>query len=142
MARMSKLGITCGGLFLCLLSTLCWADGACAEQMVATKYTCVYGACKDTIYTFTPEGLGINGQAYTCSSDSCCGQLFGTCIFVDSGCDQILLRNAGVRERVNEVSKTSRILLADCKGHYALYEPRAGKASVQDHELVDDRVLR
>jgi hypothetical protein len=142
MARMSKLGITCGGLFLCLLSTLCWADGACADQMQTTKYTCVYGTCEDTILAFTPEGLGIGGQAYTGSSESCCEQLFTSCYFVNSDCDQIVLRNADVRERVNEVSRTSRILLADCKGHYALYEPHVGKASVKDHGLLDERVLR
>jgi hypothetical protein len=98
--------------------------------------------CEETILASTPEGLQIGGQAYVCGSESCCEQLFTTCWFVNSDCIQILLRNAEVRERVNEVSRTSRILLADCKGHYALYEPHVGKASVQNHGLVDERVLR
>ncbi len=142
MARTSKLGITGSGLLLCLLSTLCWADGNCADEMKATTYPCAFGTCKSKVTTFTPEEGDIDGQAYTCSSVSCCEQLFATCLFVNSGCVQILLRNAEVRERVNEVSRTSRILLANCGGHYALYEPHVGKARVQDYGLVDERVLR
>jgi hypothetical protein len=142
MARTSKLGITGSGLLLCLLSTLCWADGSCADEMKGTTYPCAFGTCKSKVTTLTPADEDINGQAYTCHAESCCEQLFTTCLFVNSGCVQILLRNAEVRERANEVSRTSRILLADCKGHYALYEPRVGKAGVQDYGLVNERVLR
>ncbi len=140
MARTSKLGITGSGLLLCLLSTLCWADGNCADEMKATTYSCVYLSCKSKITTFTPGDSNINGQAYTCSSASCCEQLFATCLFVNSECDQI--QSAEVRESLNEVSRTSRILLANCRGHYALYVPHVRKVRVQDYGLVDERVLR
>jgi hypothetical protein len=129
------------GLLVCLCSSLCRADGPCATTMNSNTYKCNYDDCHSVVTVQTPEGPA--AQSYTCSSEGCCGQLFTKCSFLQSDCDQGVLRSAAMRDRVRQVSDTSRVLLADCQGHYNLYERTPGApAEVRRPPLIDERILR
>jgi hypothetical protein len=126
------------GLLVCLCGTLCRADGACADTMTGNVYNCAYQGCKSQVAVSTPSGG--DSEHYSCESVQCCKQLFSNCYFDDGDC--FLNSHPEVRKRLSRIAGTSRILVADCRGRYALYQPGPARDSVRHSALVDDHILR
>ena len=78
----------------------------------------------------------------SCDSVPCCRQLFSDCYPNGVDCRDFRVRSSAVRERLDDLAKTSRVLLADCKGHYVPYESGSESITPQFSELVNDHVLR
>jgi hypothetical protein len=89
-----------------------------------------------------PQGSGGGSEHYSCGAVICCGQRFTDCNFDGGDCFFIRVKNPEVRKRLDQVADTSRILVADCRGRYALYEPGSGRRSVRDSVFVNDHILR
>ncbi len=140
MTRTHVMGImSCAWLLLCLNGTLCRAD-ACTDAITFTNLPCVYKNCSSHVYVGQPSGG--NSFLYDCQPVQCCQQFFSDCEFSGGDCQEIELRNPEVRQRLTEMAATSTVLVADCRGHYALYEPRPGRGSLRDSVLLNEHILR
>ena len=117
---------------LCLSGALCRADQACGESVKQTTYPCVYRTCRDQITVTTPEGERVD--FFTCGPVACCQQLFTSCYDSGDPCSQAM--EPAVREHVAQVAATSRVLVADCRGRYALYEPQTGRGRPRGADLA------
>jgi len=96
--------------------------------------------CRGAIDTYVPNmEYPDNRIKYSCGPVECCKQLFTTCIN-DGPCD-LSLQNPEVRARIDEIAKTSEVLVANCKGRYALYAPPSER-TVNLDRVLEDRVLR
>jgi len=126
----------CAGILLCFCGSLCWADGACADSMTSTHYTCIYKTCSSSVDVDTPNSG--DAQHYSCESVECCKQLFTNCYFDGGDCTQAQMRNAATRESVIQAAGDSKVLVADCRGHYVVYDPR----QLRNPQLIDEHILR
>jgi len=84
-----------------------------------------------------------DGVRVVCGSVSCCGQLLTTCSG-SGNCEPVrALREPRAQERLARVAAESEVLVADCKGRYALFKPSPGTVLNQRSlALLDDRILR
>jgi hypothetical protein len=123
--------------FVCVSGAVCRAQ-LCGEEMKQTIFSCVYESCSDSVTTSTPFGDRI--LFVSCEAVECCKQLFTTCYFTGDSCSQVV--DAALRERLAQVAASSRVLVADCRGHYALYEPRPSRGQKYDSVLVNEHILR
>lgn len=126
------------GAFVCLYGALCRADQACGEYVMETTYPCIYKSCSSHITVYWPAGERVDH--YTCGPVECCQQFFTSCYDDGLPCSQV--RDPAVRERVAQVAATSRVLVADCRGRYVLYEPQADWGRTRHTVLVNEHVLR
>jgi hypothetical protein len=130
--------LTWAGAFVCLCGTLCRADQACGETAHQTTFDCVYRGCSESVTVETPFGERVD--FFKCGYVSCCQQLFTTCYDLGLPCTQI--KDPAVRERVAQVAAGSRVLVADCRGRYVLYEPQADWGRTRHTVLADEHALR
>lgn len=126
------------GVCLCLYGNICLAD-ACADSMQAQTYSCVFKSCSAKITVTTP-GEDRGNLVLTCEPVACCQQLFTDCLFTGDTCSQ--LRDPEVTKRVVEAAATSRVLVADCEGRYALFEAAPDHQDGRNSALIDEHVLR
>lgn len=128
--------------FACLCSTFCSSQtGECCNHLQSNTYTCESSHCSGRVTVYTPVQEGEDLIRFSCNhSEDCCGQVFTTCTN-DGGC-LAASRNPEVRARIDEVATTSEVLVANCKGRYALYAPRGERTIDLDRVLATDRILR
>jgi hypothetical protein len=119
------------------------ANAQCAQQWNSTEHHCETSTCNDTILTFTPVEDSCCYH-FSCESVDCCGELFSTCPSDEEECGDALTRSPEVRKRLSELSATSKILVADCRGHYSLYAPRLQDTTGKRGQTfaVNDHILR
>lgn len=129
--------LACGFLVF-LYSNICRADG-CADTLVQTTYPCVYKSCSEQVTAFTPYGPR-GSLEFTCGPIACCQQLFTSCLFTGNTCDQVM--GPEERRRVAEVAATSKVLVADCGGRYALFEAGPNRSNGRNSALIDENILR
>lgn len=128
------------GLTLALCSAACSAQ--CFDSWTTQDFHCdgPHGCSQDITVEY-PNGQGFEGTVLVENSVSCCGQLFSN-FNPGATCFEVFKR-PGVMKQVSQLAATSDLLVADCKGHYVLYEPpspvRTGALSLT---LVDNHVLR
>jgi len=122
-------------LFLTLCATVCSAQN-CADTFQNDEVWCAGpDGCTGAVYPTHPNGSQY-GLTIECSALDCCGQQITTC-YGTSACD--VLKKPSDKEQVNRLAATSDVLVADCKGRYALFQPRisehASLATLNDHIL-------
>ncbi len=124
-------------VFVFLCSAFCGSQ-TCSGRLDSMTFTCTSSTCSNRVTVYKPtSGDRIR---YSCTSEDCCGQLFTTCTD-DGGCGAVE-KNPEVRARIDDVAKTSEVLVADCKGRYALYTLRRERTINLDRLLAADRILR
>ncbi len=97
--------------------------------------------CHGDITVMYPSDPSQYGAGIAENSEECCGQLFSS--FNPSGsCEPMTLRRRDVKERLAELSGTSEVIVADCKGRYGLYTPPTAKEKSGSWALLNDRMLR
>src|ERR1700739_4959766 len=102
---------------------LCGAQ-ECATDTTSTKFDCIYQTCKSSVVVETPvDNGGGNQQHVSCDSVPCCKQFFSDCYLDGQECRFVRVHSPAVREALNDLANTSRVMVADCRGRYALYEP-------------------
>lgn len=77
------------------------------------------------------------------SAKKCCGQLFSSCRYdldIDCGGDIKHRFGSVVEKRIEEISRTNAVLVADCKGRYSAYATLSALPRPKDS--IDDKVLR
>lgn len=125
---------------------LCGAvcSGQCADSFTEQTYNCVYSdQCESQITVQYPNGSQY-GVYVQCEGVSCCGQLFTTC-YGQGNCEDAKLRGPGVRQRPQTLATQSDLLVADCRGRYALYNPAPAHAKEKSRAsmaLLDDHIIR
>jgi hypothetical protein len=125
------------GAVVVFLSGLAGAQD-CAEILEPTTLTCEYGTCRSRV---TIENVvdGFDIQ-YACHAQSCCGQLFTVCQTVNDVCEDI--RGPGMRRRIAQVAEESRVLVADCRGRFKLFQTAPDARLREMKPYIDDRFLR
>jgi hypothetical protein len=132
----------CGVLLLCLGTTLCNGQN-CASNIVNQQLQCVNGRGCHNIW-FNPE-FEYEGPdyIYICEPFDCCGQLVTECRLTEYMCAARELSNPETSKRLSELATKSRLLVADCKGRYALYRPnRPNWEAAGAGPFVNDHILR
>jgi hypothetical protein len=117
------------------------SNAQCADGFNPVTFNCAYSdQCASQVTVWEPNESQ-NGVLINCGSTSCCGQLFTSC-WGQGGCQNDNLKGREVNERLTELSRTSEVLVADCKGRYALYTPPPTKErSSASWALLNDHVL-
>ena len=126
-------------LFICVCSTLC--SGQCADHLQGIVIHCdgPYG-CHNNVPIWIPQGSE-DGFGYGTQAVSCCGQLI-TSVYQTGGCFPIL-KNAESKKQLTELAKVADVLIADCHGHYMLFEPGRFEATdKRTWSLLTDHILR
>jgi len=139
MNRTLCLGLT--AMLICLCSSLCSGQG-CTDGFTATTFQCVYdGSCSSSVTVYTPNESQ-DGVTVHCGAVDCCGHLFTTC-WGDGNCEAVKkLGDPAARKRLARLAGESEVLVADCRGRYALYRPTPTVATRRTLALVDDHILR
>jgi hypothetical protein len=116
---------------------LCIAQ--CGDHVTYTKLECVTKTCKSFVFA----GFVSGGDLYyeSCSAEDCCGQLITTCS-LDGGDCAGAVRDPAARKRIAEFAESSRVLVADCKGHFGLYASPPAEDHFGADAVVSERVLR
>jgi len=99
--------------------------------------------CSEDIYLTIPSG-GQYGLNVVCGGFSCCGQLFTSC-GGQGNCEAVKVRPPEVKARLTQLSLTSDVLVADCRGRYGPYEPSPGPVVTRRRgtlAALSDRILR
>jgi hypothetical protein len=111
---------------------------SCADALEPYTLECDFGTCHSLVnVTNVIEGFDIE---YACHSQTCCGQLFSVCQTTSGNCGDI--REPGMRRRIAQVAEESRVLVADCRGRFKLFQA-APDATLRDMTpYLDDRLLR
>jgi hypothetical protein len=125
--------------FVFLYSAFCGSQ-TCTNHLKETELTCQSSTCSENVTIHLNDDAGPADIKYSCTSFDCCGELKTTC--EDDGACEDALHNPEVRARIDDVAKTSRVLVADCNGRYAPYLPRIGRTINLDRVLAADRILR
>jgi hypothetical protein len=137
MGKMLSLGFAT--VLICLCSAFC--SGQCADDLQGMVIHCDGpDDCHDNASIWIPQGSE-DGFSYGTEGVPCCGQLI-TSVYQTGGCFPIL-KNAGLKKQLTELAKTADVLIADCHGHYTLFEP--GRFESPDKRilsLLTDRILR
>jgi hypothetical protein len=102
-------------------------------------FTCEATDCSNRV-TVYKNTTGDNIKFSCNHSEKCCGQVFTSC--TDDGACDAVEKNPEVRARIDVVAKTSEVLVADCKGRYALYTPRRERTINLDRLVAADGILR
>ncbi len=106
--------------FLC--SSFCGSQTfTCTNHLKEIEFDCTSSTCSSSVTVHLNDDAGKQLIRYSCTSVKCCGQLFTTC--TDGGACDDAVHNPEVRARIDDVAKTSRVLVADCDGRYAPYAP-------------------
>lgn len=127
-------------VFLCSAFCRSQAPTACTNHLKDVELECQSSTCSEPIILHLPDDAGKAVIKYSCTSVSCCGELKTTC--EDDGACDAAVHNPEVRARIEDVAKTSQILVADCDGRYAPYAPSGESAINVDRMLAADRILR
>lgn len=132
-------------LLFCALLVCCWAipcdAQTCYDSLQSQTVHCVFKPCSNNVTVGVPQGEDGDNFTVSCSSTKCCGQLVTNC-HIDEDCDSDQLRGPTLRKRVSDLATTSRILVADCKGHYAPFRNRLRTALDSDSFFASDHLLR
>lgn len=112
--------------FVVLCCAFCGAQ-TCTNHLKEIQFDCESSTCSDYITVHLNDDAGRQDIRYSCTSVKCCEQLFTTCTD-DGACDEAV-HNPEVRARIDDVAKTSQVLVADCNGRYAPYAPRTKERS-------------
>lgn len=131
--------IICG--LMCVSAAPFCSSQSCCYHLESQSFTCTTSTCSKRITVYVPNFDGPDRIQYSCTSDDCCQQLFTTCTN-DGACPPSFLQNPEVRARIDEIAKTSEVLVANCKGRYALHAPRSERTIDLHRALEPDRILR
>jgi hypothetical protein len=134
---MSKHLMALAFVFFC--SPFCGSQ-SCTNHLKEIELECQSSTCSQPITVHLPDDGGPADIKYSCTSVDCCGELKTTC--EDGGACDAAVRNPEVRARIDNVAKTSPVLVADCNGRYAPYTPRTERTINLDRVLAADRILR
>jgi hypothetical protein len=131
-----------GALSLALCGAV--SNAQCTNGFTQQTLNCAYSdECESSTTINVPNG-GQDGVVVECGSASCCGQLFTTC-WSGGNCEAAkrLRLPAAAQERLRTLAAQSEVLVADCKGRYALYQPEPAKErSGAGLALLNDHILR
>lgn len=138
---MRAMGISICGIALALCAVACSAQ--CTTGLTTQNFDCAGpDGCSAGVTVAYPVGADQYGAAIEPNVQECCGQLFSS-FMMGGGCEPEGLKRPGVKERLSELSRTSEVLVADCKGRYALYKPAPTKERLTaSWALLNDRMLR
>ncbi len=125
--------------FVFLCSAFCGGEN-CANHLKEVPLTCETATYTQTVILHMPDEAGPQLIKYSCTSVDCCGELKTTCL--DGGACDAAVHSAEVRARIDDVAKTSQVLVADCDGRYAPYVPRAERTINLDRVVAADHILR
>jgi len=108
-------------LFLITLISLAGSSAAIAQCALGTTpgwVQCPTGCGTGSVPTQVPYGGNGGDNYYTCTGVYCpkCGYQLGVYCTQTGYCVHGELHDPGVRDRLIELAKSSRVLVSDCKG--------------------------
>jgi len=130
-------------IFLALCSAVC--SGQCTDGFTEQTFQCQYSdTCQNSVTVQIPNESQ-DGVVPECFATApCCGQLFTSCT-AGGNCEDIKLRGPAAKQRLQALAAESDLLVADCKGRYALYKPapdRTNEKSRASLALLNDHLMR